>query len=90
MPSRALTPEVVNSATPAHLHRMEWAGGDAAIGALDPAWNFLVGAYVLPERLTWGIRYTNCGPWFVQTRAVDYGELWEAERRLTEMAIPQS
>ena len=79
---RALTPEVVNTATPAHLHRLEWAGGDAAIGALDPAWNFLVGEYPVPARVPLGIHYTNGGPWFAETQEVDYGARWIAERDL--------
>ncbi|UPY37976.1 hypothetical protein [Sediminicoccus sp. KRV36] len=80
--TRALTPAVVNRMTPAQLHRLEWAGGDAAIGALPPAWNFLVGEYEPPEATPWGIHFTNGGPWFSETRDVDYAHLWEAERRL--------
>lgn len=83
---RALTPAVVNTATPAFLHRLEWAGGDGAIGALDPAWNFLVGEYAAPARLPFGIHFTNGGPWFAQTPGGDYAELWNEERRLWEAA----
>lgn len=83
---RALTPQVVNSVSPAHLHRLEWAGGDAMIGALDPAWNFLVGEYPLPARTPFGIHYTNGGPWFAESPGVDYAELWEAERGLLDQS----
>jgi hypothetical protein len=79
---RALTPEVVNRLTPAQLHRLEWVGDDAAIGMLDPCWNFLVGEYDPPARTPFGIHYTNGGPWFEETRGMDYAALWEAERRL--------
>ena len=81
---KALTPEVVNRLTPAELHRFAWAGGDAAIGALDPDWNFLVGEYDPPPHSPRGIHYTNGGPWFAETRVVDFGDLWEAESRLWE------
>lgn len=37
-----MTPEYVNKATPAELHRMAWA---AKIGELDPTWNHLCGEY---------------------------------------------
>lgn len=80
---RALTPEVVNSASPAHLHRFQWVEDDA-IGALDPRWNFLVGEYEPRQELPFGIHYTNGGPWFPETREVDYADLWLAERRLLE------
>lgn len=86
--TRALTPDVVNRLTPAELHRFAWVGDDAAIGALDPSWNFLVGEYppLPPPGVPRGIHYTNGGPWFAETRLVDYGELWETERRLWEAA----
>jgi hypothetical protein len=81
---RALTPDVVNSATPAQLHRFEWLA-DEAVGALDPGWNFLVGEYEPPAQTPFGIHYTNGGPWFAETREVDYAGLWQAERRLLEV-----
>jgi len=81
---RSLTPALVNSATPAHLHRMEWAEG--AIGALDPAWNFLVGDAAHPERLPLGIHYTNGGPWFAETTNVDFAQAWNDERQMMERA----
>ena len=83
---RALTPALVNNATPAHLHRLEWVREEAAIGALSPAWNFLVGEQDPPESLPLGIHYTNGGPWFAETCDVDYGDLWRAERRLWEQS----
>jgi hypothetical protein len=87
---RALTPEVVNSATPAQLHRFHWLADDDAIGALDPAWNFLVGEYEPPARVPFGIHYTNGGPWFTETQEVDYAGLWEAERRMLEARSSQA
>lgn len=77
---KALTPDVVNSATPAYLHRFGWIEDDAMIGALDLEWNFLVGEYPRPERTPSAIHFTNGGPWFPEWGEVDYGDLWTAER----------
>lgn len=77
---RALTPDVVNRVSPAHLHRFEWIGDDDDIGALDREWNFLVGEYDPPEAAPAAIHYTNGGPWFEQWTDCDFGDLWVAER----------
>ena len=81
---KALTPEVVNSATPAFLHRFEWVSGDDAIGALDLDWNFLEGEYPKPDKQPRVIHYTNGGPWFDEWQHVDYADLWRAERDLCQ------
>ena len=78
---RALTPEVVNTASPAHLHRFEWLEDDE-IGALDLKWNFLEGEYAKPAQTPVCIHYTNGGPWFENWQDVDFGDLWQAERDL--------
>ena len=75
---RALTPSVVNSASPAFLHRFAWTS-DAAIGALPLGWNFLVGEYDKPSEVPAAIHYTLGGPWFPNCRDVDYADLWLAE-----------
>lgn len=77
---KALTPDVVNSAEPAHLHRFNWVQDDDDIGALDKEWNFLVGEYTPPAKTPSAIHYTNGGPWFDNWVNVDYGELWLEER----------
>ena len=79
---RALTPDVVNSATPAYLHRFEWVRSDDAIGALDLDWNFLEGEYPEPLRTPRVIHYTNGGPWFEEWRNCGYADLWLHERDL--------
>ncbi|BBC71342.1 conserved hypothetical protein [Altererythrobacter sp. B11] len=76
---KALTPDVVNSATPAFLHRFDWVSHDDAIGALDLDWNFLEGEYPKPEKQPRVIHYTNGGPWFAEWQSVDYADLWRAE-----------
>lgn len=76
---KALTPEIVNSASPAHLHRFGWLSDDV-LGSLPPTWNFLVGEYEKTITLPAAIHFTNGGPWFDNCRNVDYAELWLAER----------
>ncbi|EDP63529.1 hypothetical protein BAL199_07348 [alpha proteobacterium BAL199] len=83
--TRSLTPETVNTATGAHLHRMQWAD-DAQIGALPPSWNWLEGSMAKPESGTPdAIHFTRGGPWFDGWQDVDYGDVWRHERaRLPE------
>lgn len=76
---KALTPAVVNAATPAFLHRFGWVSDDAAIGALDLDWNFLEGEYPRLATLPRVIHYTNGGPWFDEWQNVDYADDWRAE-----------
>lgn len=79
---RALTPSVINSVSPAHLHRFEWVNSDQAIGSLDLDWNFLEGEYPKPLRTPRVIHYTNGGPWFDEWQNCDYADLWLRERDL--------
>jgi hypothetical protein len=78
---KALTPRVVNSQSPAYLHRLSWAE-DGAIGGLPLGWNFLEGEYDKPAETPYAVHYTNGGPWFPNCQDVDYAELWTAERDL--------
>lgn len=80
---KALTPEVVNGATPAFLHRLNWAK-DEEIGALPLTWNFLEGEYPKPAEIPKVIHFTNGGPWFENWQNVDYADLWRAEEALYE------
>lgn len=82
-PVRNLTPRVVNSATPAFLHRFSWVP-DELIGSLDLAWNFLEGEYPAPATTPAAIHYTNGGPWFEQWQDVDFADLWTRERDMVE------
>jgi lipopolysaccharide biosynthesis glycosyltransferase len=79
---RALTPAVVNSVSPAYLHRFEWVADDEAIGSLELDWNFLEGEYAMPRTTPRVIHYTNGGPWFEQWQNCDYADLWLHERNL--------
>ncbi|WP_426955938.1 hypothetical protein [Muricoccus radiodurans] len=78
---QSLTPQAINTMSPAELHRFTWAA-DADIGALDLGWNFLEGEYERPAKPPQAIHYTNGGPWFDQWQNVDFGDLWRAEREL--------
>lgn len=79
---KALTPSVVNSATPAFLHRFAWISDQDAIGSLPLDWNFLEGEYPRPEATPRVIHFTNGGPWFENWQNVDFADLWLAERNL--------
>lgn len=76
---KALTPRVINTESPAYLHRFSWLE-DGAIGKLPLGWNFLEGEYDVPTELPYAIHYTNGGPWFQNCQDVDYADLWIAAR----------
>ena len=78
---KALTPAVVNQASPSYLHRFEWLA-DEDIAELGTDWNFLVGEYTKPQALPHAIHFTNGGPWHEQWKDVEYGELWNQELAL--------
>lgn len=75
---RALTPELVNTAEPAFLHRMGWAT-DPEIGSLDTRWNWLEGWSGRGASTPGAVHFTRGGPWFEQWGDVDYADLWLAE-----------
>lgn len=72
---RALTPEVVNSAEPAYLHRLQWLN-DSEIGELDRSWNYLEGWYEQSYENLKAIHYTLGGPWFEHKLDCDFSDLW--------------
>ncbi len=80
-----LTPEYVNKASPAALHRMTWADGD--IGSLSKEWNWLVGEYP-PNPEAKLLHYTVGGPWFDEYRDTDHAKEWMDEMYRT-MAVVQ-
>lgn len=72
--NRALTVEMVNTLPGRDLHRFCWLK-DEEIGALDPAWNFLVGhsdPTIQPKVIHW----TNGGPWFREHSNTAFAEQW--------------
>lgn len=92
--NRIMTPEYVNTATPADLHRFTHLG-DEQIGELDVGWNFLVDEYslnALPggrERVK-NIHWTNFGPWLDDYSHVDFADEWYEERALMSAAVQHS
>lgn len=87
---RRLTPDVVNSAEPAWLHRFTWIRDEADIGTLNLTWNFLVGEYPVPATPPKAIHYTNGGPWFENWQDVPFGDLWLRERELWRASQSQA
>lgn len=84
---RALTPAIVNAASPAWLHRFEWLPDDDLIGELPLEWNFLEGEYPLPDTVPNAIHFTNGGPWFDAWQGVAYADLWRQEEQRYRAAI---
>ncbi|MBD1548985.1 glycosyltransferase [Roseibium aggregatum] len=84
---KALTPEVINSESPAFLHRFNWIPEDELIGELPLTWNFLAGEYPMPEKTPEVIHYTNGGPWFSNWQGVDYADFWIAEKKLYDNSL---
>ena len=81
---RGLTPLVVNTCSPAYLHRFSWLD-DTAIGSLRPTWNHLVGCYAADTSTTpHAIHYTEGGPWFESYQNCDLASLWQNERLAME------
>jgi hypothetical protein len=74
---RALSPEYVNSASPAQLHRFAWLE-DRLIGELPLEWNWLVGEYAYNPAAKI-VHFTIGGPYFEAYRDCDYAEEWFAE-----------
>src|SRR6056300_1042214 len=67
-----LTPDIINHATPAYLHRFEWTF-DSMIGSLNHTWNYLAGYYEDIEEPNI-IHYTDGGPWFEDYRDCPLGD----------------
>ena len=87
---RTLTPEYVNTASPAALHRFAWADGDdeglaANVGALPLEWNYLVGEDNQSKEPPKIVHWTNGGPWLEAYRDAEYAQEW-----FDELVLPFS
>lgn len=71
---RRLTPEYVNVASPADLHRFNWTD-DANIGALPVRWNHLVGEYP-PNPDASLVHWTLGGPYFKEYESSEFSDEW--------------
>lgn len=77
--NQKLTVDLVNTVPGRDLHRFCWLK-DKEIGALDPAWNFLVG-HTDPSINPAIVHFTEGGPWLPEYRDVPFAGEWLAERR---------
>ena len=83
--AKRLTPDAVNSATAAYLHRMQWTA-DEDIGALPLEWNWLEGWNERPVSGTpKAVHFTRGGPWLEGWQNVTYADLWVAEREVMRL-----
>lgn len=76
---RALTPEVVNTATGLQLHQFKWLASDDEIGSLPERWNHLVG-HTDATTLPGNVHYTVGGPYFTEFSNCEFSREWFAER----------
>jgi hypothetical protein len=67
-----LSPEYINTAAPACLHRMYWA---KKIGSIPLEWNWLVGEYEHNPSAKL-IHWTIGGPWFKEYENTEYADEW--------------
>ena len=81
-PNRKLTPEFIQHATGAELHRFSWID-DERIGALPPEWNWLPDEYG-PNTDAKLLHYTLGTPCFHEFATTPQGGEWHQERILTE------
>jgi len=71
---RALTPNVVNTATGKQLHQFEWIK-DEEIGSIPLTWNWLADEYEYKSNVA-NIHYTLGGPWFNNIFRSEYEQEW--------------
>ena len=71
---KALTPDYINQSAGLSLHQFEWTKNEL-IGELPLNWNYLCDEdnQVHPPK---GVHYTNGGPWFIETRDVEFANYW--------------
>ena len=81
-PNRKLTPEFIQSATGAQLHRFTWLD-DSRVGELPPEWNWLPDEYG-PNPNAKLLHYTLGAPCFHEFANTPMGDEWHRERIYTE------
>ena len=81
-PNKVLTPEFINKATGAQLHRFTWLD-DSRIGELPIEWNWLPDEFgENPDAKL--LHYTLGAPCFTEFADTPMGDKWHDERALTE------
>jgi lipopolysaccharide biosynthesis glycosyltransferase len=84
-PNRRLTPEFIEKATGAQLHRFSWID-DERIGELPKEWNWLPDEFG-PNTDAKLLHYTLGAPCFHEFATTPQGEEWHRERILTEYCL---
>jgi lipopolysaccharide biosynthesis glycosyltransferase len=84
-PNRRLTPEFIEKATGAQLHRFSWID-DARIGELPREWNWLPDEFG-PNPNAKLLHYTLGTPCFHEFATTPQSEEWHRERILTEYCL---
>lgn len=85
-----LTLDIVNTQSPAWLHRFEWANDDEII-EIPKDYNYLVDYYY--DGNIKALHYTDGGPWHPEYENVSYGNLWleylnvEEKERMEQLRI---
>ena len=87
-PNRKLTPDFIQQATGAQLHRFSWVD-DKRIGELPPEWNWLPDEYGpnLDAKL---LHYTLGAPCFQEFADTPQGNEWHRERILTDYCLQRN
>lgn len=82
--TQRLTPDMVNDASAAFLHQMQWTN-DESIGSLPISFNYLEGWYKKSDCIDpIAVHYTRGGPWFDDWMDVEYADEWIAARKELE------
>jgi lipopolysaccharide biosynthesis glycosyltransferase len=87
-PNRRLTPEFIEKATGAQLHRFSWID-DERIGELPPEWNWLPDEYGANTDAKL-LHYTLGAPCFHEFATTPQGDEWHRERILTDYCIQRN
>lgn len=73
--NKAVTAEMVNTASAMDLHRFTWLKDDE-IGELNVRWNWLVGEYDEPPHDVKNVHWTVGGPYFTEYKDTDFSQEW--------------
>ncbi len=87
-PNRKLTPEFVEKATGAELHRFTWID-DNRIGELPPEWNWLPDEYG-PNLNAKLLHYTLGTPCFHEFATTPQGNEWHREHMLADYCLQRT
>jgi hypothetical protein len=87
-PNRRLTPEFVQNATGAQLHRFSWITDDC-IGTLPPEWNWLPDEYGANPAAKL-LHYTLGTPCFHEFADTPQADEWHRERMFTEYCLQRN